>query len=49
LVVKRVLERILAEILAETCGIEVRLIPQMKHNIDSRQKQRLRNTMVRYE
>ena len=49
LVVKRVLEKILAKILAEMHGIELRLMLQMRHNIDTRQKQRLRYIMVRHK
>ena len=49
LVVKRVLEKILAEILAKMHGIELRLILQMRCNMDARQKQRLRNVIVRYK
>ena len=49
MLVKRALERILAEIPAEIHSIELRLMPQMRCNIDYRQKQRLRNTMVRHK
>ena len=49
LVVKRALEKILAKIPSEMHGIELRLMPQMRCNMDTRQKQRLRNVMVRHK
>ena len=34
--------------MAERHGMELRLMPQMKHDVNTRQKTRLRNAMVRH-
>ena len=47
--VKIALEKILTKILAERHGMDLRLMPQLRHDIDTRQKTRLRNSMVRHK
>ena len=44
---KRALEKILTKIPAKRYGMELRLMPQLRYDVDTRQKTRLRNTMVR--
>jgi len=47
--VKRVLERVLAEIPKERYEVELSLIPQIRYEMDSGAKQRLRNVITRHK
>ena len=47
--VKRVLERVLAKVPKERYGVELRLMLQMRYDIDSGAKQRLRNAMTQHK
>ena len=46
---KRVLERVLAEVPKERYGIELRLMLQMRYDINSGARERLRNTITQYK
>ena len=47
--VKRALEKTLTKIPAERDEMELRLMPQLRRDIDTRQKTRFRNAMVRHK
>ena len=47
--VKRVLERILEKISIEMHSMKLRLMPQIRYNMDASQKKRLRNGIVRHK
>ena len=46
--VKRAMSKILKAIPDHVCGIELRFMPQMSCDVDSKQKQRLRNAMMKH-
>ena len=46
--VKNAVSRIVKTIPEEMCGMELRFMPQMRYDVDSMQKQRLRNAMMKH-
>ena len=46
--VKRAVSQMLKEIPEEMCGMELRFMPQMRYDMDSKQKIRLRNAMMKH-
>ena len=46
--VKRAVSQIIKEIPEEMHGMELRFMPQMRYDMDSKQKQRLRNAMMKH-